>query len=168
MAKNKPMQGPRGRMMGPKPKVKNPGKLLKRLLSYVFKTYKFHSIAVFICIVVGVLASVQGTMFLQTLIDDYISPMIGAENPDFTPLAKAIGRVACFYLLGAASAYIQGRLMVVITQGTLKSLRDDMFVHMESLPIKYFDTHAHGDIMSIYTNDIDTLRQMVNYSVTAQ
>ena len=165
MAKNKPMQGPRGRMMGPKPKVKNPGKLLKRLLSYVFKTYKFHSIAVFICIVVGVLASVQGTMFLQTLIDDYISPMIGAENPDFTPLAKAIGRVACFYLLGAASAYIQGRLMVVITQGTLKSLRDDMFVHMESLPIKYFDTHAHGDIMSIYTNDIDTLRQMVSQSI---
>lgn len=165
MAKNKPMQGPRGRMMGPKPKVKNPGKLLKRLLSYVFKTYKFHSIAVFICIVVGVLASVQGTMFLRTLIDDYISPMIGAENPDFTPLAKAIGRVACFYLLGAASAYIQGRLMVVITQGTLKSLRDDMFVHMESLPIKYFDTHAHGDIMSIYTNDIDTLRQMVSQSI---
>ena len=165
MAKNKPMQGPRGRMMGPKPKVKNPGKLLKRLLSYVFKTYKFHSIAVFICIVVGVLASVQGTMFLQTLIDDYISPMIGAENPDFTPLAKAIGRVACFYLLGAASAYIQGRLMVVITQGTLKSLRDDMFVHMESLPVKYFDTHAHGDIMSIYTNDIDTLRQMVSQSI---
>ncbi len=165
MAKNKPMQGPRGRMMGPRPKVKNPGKLLKRLLSYVFKTYKFHSIAVFICIVVGVLASVQGTMFLQTLIDDYISPMIGAENPDFTPLAKAIGRVACFYLLGAASAYIQGRLMVIITQGTLKSLRDDMFVHMESLPIKYFDTHAHGDIMSIYTNDIDTLRQMVSQSI---
>lgn len=165
MAKNKPMQGPRGRMMGPKPKVKNPGKLLKRLLSYVFKTYKFHSIAVFICIVVGVLASVQGTMFLQTLIDDYISPMIGVENPDFSPLAKAIGRVACFYLLGAASAYIQGRLMVVITQGTLKSLRDDMFVHMESLPIKYFDTHAHGDIMSIYTNDIDTLRQMVSQSI---
>ena len=165
MAKNKPMQGPRGRMMGPKPKVKNPGKLLKRLLSYVFKTYKFHSIAVFICIVVGVLASVQGTMFLQTLIDDYISPMIGVENPDFSPLAKAIGRVACFYLLGAASAYIQGRLMVVITQGTLKSLRDDMFVHMESLPVKYFDTHAHGDIMSIYTNDIDTLRQMVSQSI---
>ena len=165
MAKNKPLQGPRGRMMGPKPKVKNPGKLLKRLLSYVFKTYKFHSIAVFICIVVGVLASVQGTMFLQTLIDDYISPMIGVENPDFSPLAKAIGRVACFYLLGAASAYIQGRLMVVITQGTLKSLRDDMFVHMESLPVKYFDTHAHGDIMSIYTNDIDTLRQMVSQSI---
>ena len=165
MAKNKPMQGPRGRMMGPKPKVKNPGKLLKRLLSYVFKTYKFHSIAVFICIVVGVLASVQGTMFLQTLIDDYIRPMIGASSPDFTPLAKAIGRVACFYLVGAASAYIQGRLMVVITQGTLKSLRDDMFVHMQSLPIKYFDTHSHGDIMSSYTNDIDTLRQLISQSI---
>ncbi|MBQ8782949.1 MAG: ABC transporter ATP-binding protein [Clostridia bacterium] len=165
MAQNKPMQGPRGRMRGPKPKVKNPGKLLKRLLSYVFKNYKLHSIAVFICIVIGVLASVQGTMFLQTLIDEYISPLIGAENPDFTPLAKAILRVACFYLIGAASAYIQGRLMVLITQGTLKSLRDDMFVHMESLPIKYFDTHAHGDIMSIYTNDIDTLRQMISQSI---
>lgn len=165
MARNKPMQGPRGRMQGPKPKVKNPGKLLKRLLSYVFKNYKLHSIAVFICIVIGVLASVQGTMFLQTLIDDYISPLIGAENPDFTPLAKAIIKVAFFYLIGAASAYIQGRLMVLITQGTLKSLRDDMFVHMESLPIKYFDTHAHGDIMSIYTNDIDTLRQMVSQSI---
>ncbi len=165
MAQNKPMHGPRGRMPGQKPKVKNPGKLLKRLLSYVFKKYKFHSIGVLICIIVGVLASVQGTMFLQTLIDDYIKPLISAENPDFTPLAKAIGRVACFYALGIASAYIQGRLMVLITQGTLKTLRDDMFVHMESLPVKYFDTHAHGDIMSIYTNDIDTLRQLVSQSI---
>ena len=165
MAQNKPMHGPHGKMHGPKPKVKNPGKLLKRLLSYVFKTYKFHCITVFVCIVVSVLASVQGTMFLQTLIDDYIRPLIGADSPDFTPLAKAIGRVACFYLIGAAAAYIQGRLMVVITQGTLKSLRDDMFVHMQSLPIKYFDTHSHGDIMSSYTNDIDTLRQLISQSI---
>lgn len=165
MAQNKPMHGPRGRMQGPKPKIKNPGKLFKRLLSYVFKTYKFHCIAVFVCIIVSVLASVQGTMFLQTLIDDYIRPLIGAQSPDFTPLAQAIGRVACFYLVGAAAAYIQGRLMVIITQGTLKSLRDDMFVHMQSLPIKYFDTHAHGDIMSSYTNDIDTLRQLISQSI---
>ena len=165
MAQNKPMHGPRGRMNGPKPKIKNPGKLFKRLLSYVFKTYKLHCIAVFVCIIVSVLASVQGTMFLQTLIDEYIRPLIGAESPDFTPLAQAIGKVACFYLIGAAAAYIQGRLMVIITQGTLKSLRDDMFVHMQSLPIKYFDTHAHGDIMSSYTNDIDTLRQLISQSI---
>ena len=165
MATQKPMHGPRGKAHGPKPKVKNPGKLFKRLMSYVFKKYKIHCIVVFICIVVGVLASVQGTMFLQTLIDDYISPMIGVENPDFSPLAKAMARVACYYVLGAGAAYLQGRLMVIITQGTLKSLRDDMFIHMQSLPIKYFDTHPHGDVMSVFTNDIDTLRQMISQSI---
>ncbi len=165
MATQKPMHGPRGKAHGPKPKVKNPGKLFKRLMSYVFKKYKIHCIVVFICIVVGVLASVQGTMFLQTLIDDYISPMIGVVNPDFSPLAKAMARVACYYVLGAGAAYLQGRLMVIITQGTLKSLRDDMFIHMQSLPIKYFDTHPHGDVMSVFTNDIDTLRQMISQSI---
>ena len=165
MATQKPMHGPRGKAHGPKPKVKNPGKLFKRLMGYVFKKYKIHCIVVFICIVVGVLASVQGTMFLQTLIDDYISPMIGVENPDFSPLAKAMARVACYYVLGAGAAYLQGRLMVIITQGTLKSLRDDMFIHMQSLPIKYFDTHPHGDVMSVFTNDIDTLRQMISQSI---
>ncbi len=163
MAHGKPMGGPRGR--GPAPKVKNPMKLFKRLLAYVFKNYKFHCITVFICIVVNVLASVQGTMFLQTLIDDYITPLISAPSPDFSPLAGAILRVACYYLIGAGATYLQGRLMVVVTQGTLRNLRDDMFTHMESLPIKYFDTHSHGDIMSIYTNDTDTLRQMISQSI---
>lgn len=165
MAANKPIKGSGSKAHGPKPKVKNPGKLLKRLFSYVIKNYLPHCIIVFICIVIGVLATVQGTMFLQTLIDDYIAPLIGAEKPDFSPLAKAIGKVAGFYALGILASFIQGRLMVLITQGSLKSLRDDMFVHMESLPIKYFDTHAHGDIMSVYTNDIDTLRQMISQSV---
>ncbi len=165
MAQQKQMRGPGRRMQGPKQKVKNPGKLFKRLMSYVFKAYTPHCIIVFICIIVNVLAMVQGTMFLQTLIDDYIKPLVLASEPDFKPLAAAIGRVAGFYVLGIIASYVQGRLMVIITQGTLKSLRDDMFVHMESLPIKYFDTHAHGDIMSIYTNDIDTLRQMVSQSI---
>ncbi len=165
MAANKPMPGPRGRMRGPRPKVKNPGKLFKRLLSYVFKNYKVHCIIVFVCIVVSVLASIQGTMFLQTLIDDYIKPLIGVANPDFTPLAKAIGTVSCYYLVGAAAAYVQGRLMVVVTQGTLRNLRNDLFTHMEGLPVKYFDTHPHGDIMSVYTNDTDTLRQMISQSL---
>lgn len=165
MSNPKGVRGPGRGNQGQKPKVKNPGKLLKRLLSYVFKKYKIHCIIVFICILVGVLATVQGTMFLQTLIDDYILPLIGVPDPDFTPLAKAIAKVACFYVLGIISAYVQGRLMVIITQGTLKALRDDLFVHMESLPIKYFDVHPHGDIMSIYTNDTDTLRQMISQSV---
>ena len=161
----KPMHGPGPRARGPKPKVKNPMKLLKRLMGYVFKKYAPHCIAVFVCILISVLANVQGTMFLRTLIDDYIQPLIGAQNPDFAPLAKAIIRVAGFYALGAAASYIYGRILVVVTQGTLKQLRIDMFTHMQSLPIKYFDTHNHGDIMSVYTNDIDTLRQMISQSI---
>ena len=140
-------------------------KLLKRLMGYILKQYTPHCIVVFICIIVSVLANVQGTMFLRTLIDDYIQPLIGVSNPDFAPLAKAIFKVAGFYLLGAAASYIYGRILVVVTQGTLKQLRIEMFTHMQSLPIKYFDTHNHGDIMSIYTNDIDTLRQMISQSI---
>lgn len=157
-------KGPRG-ARGPKPKVENPGKLLKRLLSYVFKSYTPHCIIVFICILISVLANAQGTMFLQDLIDVYIMPMIGSSNPDFKPLAMAILKVASFYLCGAVASYVYGRILVVVSQGTLKSLRNDMFSHMEKLPIKYFDTNSHGDIMSIYTNDIDTLRQMISQSI---
>ena len=102
-------------------------------------------------------------LFLQTLIDDYIAPLIGQANPDFTNLLGAIVRVSGFYLLGVVSAFVQARIMVYVTQGTLKNLRDDVFAHMETLPIKYFDTHAHGDIMSVYTNDIDTLRQLISH-----
>ena len=164
MPQPKQFKGPRG-ARGPRPKVENPGKLLKRLLGYVFKSYTPHCIIVFICILISVLANAQGTMFLQDWIDVYIMPMIGTSDPDFKPLATAILKVASFYLCGAAASYIYGRILVVVSQGTLKSLRNDMFSHMEKLPIKYFDTNSHGDIMSVYTNDIDTLRQMISQSI---
>ena len=155
--------GARGR--GPRPKVKNPGKLLKRILGYVMRNYAVHIVIVCICIFISVFASIQGTLFMQTLIDDYIMPMIGSEAPDFTPLMMAMARVAMFYIMGALAAWIQSRIMVNVTQGTLRNLRNDLFSHMEELPIKYFDTHSHGDVMSIYTNDIDTLRQMISQSM---
>ena len=162
----KEVRGPGGRRMGgPRPKIKHPGRLLMRLLRYIFRHYGFACILVVICIVVSVLASVQGTWFTKTLIDDYILPLLSQDTPDFAPLAHAIGRVAGFYLIGAAAAYAQTRIMVSVTQGTLRSLRNDLFTHMEGLPVRYFDTHAHGDIMSIYTNDIDALRQMISQSM---
>ena len=151
--------------MGAKPKVKNPGKILGRILGYTFKNYKIHMIIVFICIIVSVLANVQGTLFIQSLIDDYITPLMNTSSPDFTPLLFAMARVAGFYLLGAASTFAYSKLMVYVTQGTMRNLRIDIFSHMESLPIKFFDTHSHGDIMSVYTNDIDTLRQMISQSM---
>ena len=160
-----PMGGGRRRQMGAKPKVKNPGKNLGRILRYTFKNYKIHMIIVFICIIVSVLANVQGTLFIQSLIDDYITPLMNTSSPDFTPLLFAIARVAGFYLLGAASTFAYSKLMVYVTQGTMRNLRIDIFSHMESLPIKFFDTHSHGDIMSVYTNDIDTLRQMISQSM---
>lgn len=158
------MRGPGRRMQGGT-RIENPGKVFKRLMSYVFQKYGFHFIMVLIFIVLSVVANIQGTLFMQTLIDDYIMPMIGKQNPDFTSLLHEIIRVACFYLIGVGSTYAYNRIMVTVTQGTLKSLRDDLFEHMERLPIKYFDTHSHGDIMSIYTNDIDTLRQMISQSI---
>ena len=154
----------------PRPKVENPGKLLRRIFSYVFRYYGLHLILVAVCIVVSVFANVQGTMFTRTLIDKYILPMVeqvkaGQGSPDFSPLLRAMARVACFYLVGIGSAYLQARTMAFVTQGTMKHMRTELFDHMESLPIKYFDTHAHGDIMSVYTNDIDTLRQMISQSM---
>lgn len=170
MAQPQAMRGPamgpgRRGPMGPVPKIENPGKILKRILGYVFKNYGFHCIIVFGCIIGSVLANVQGTLFTKTLIDDYISPMLMQEVPDFGPLLQAMGRVAGFYLLGIICNYTQARIMVNVTQGTMKNLRDDMFAHMSKLPIRYFDTNTHGDIMSIYTNDIDTLRQMISQSI---
>ena len=151
--------------MQPRPKVKNPGKTFKRLIALIMKRYKVQFILVFICIIISVLASVQGTLFIKNLIDDYIVPMLSQPTPDFTPLLLAISRVAVFYLIGAAANYAQSRIMVYVTQGTMRDLRCDLFQHMESLPIKYFDTHPHGDIMSVYTNDVDTLRQMISQSL---
>ena len=162
--------GPRGMRGRPRPKVENPGKILRRIMSYVFEYYGARIAMVAVCIVVSVLANVQGTMFTRTLIDAYITPMVaqvkaGQANPDFSPLLHAMARVACFYAIGIGAAYFQARTMAFVTQGTMKRLRMELFEHMESLPIKYFDTHAHGDIMSVYTNDIDTLRQMVSQSL---
>lgn len=162
----KPVQGPGNRgPRGPRPKVKNPGRLFMRLLRYILKNYAVQCVIVVVCIFITVLASVQGTLFMQTLIDEYILPLMHQADPDFSNLARAISRVAIFYLVGAAAAYSQTRILVTVTQGTLRNLRDDLFTHMEGLPIRYFDSHSHGDIMSTYTNDIDTLRMMISQSI---
>lgn len=146
-------------------KVENPGALLKRLMGYIMKHYGAAFIIVLLCILISVVCNVQGTMFMQTLIDNYIVPMLKDGNHDFSGLAHAITRVAGFYAIGVVLTLLYSQIMVNITQGTLRSLRDDLFTHMQDLPIKYFDTHAHGDIMSVYTNDIDTLRQMISQSM---
>ncbi len=156
-----PGRGPRG----PREKVENPGRLMKRLMEYVFRKYKIHCFVVLLCILLSVFANVRGTLFMKTLIDSYITPMLGVDNPDFAPLAAAIAQVGLIYLIGAAAGFAYQRIMIYVTQGTMKDLRVDVFTHMESLPINYFDTHSHGDIMSIYTNDIDTLRQMISQSL---
>ncbi len=167
MSSNNKPRGPmgRGRGMRKGPKAKNPGRTLKRLFDLVVKAYPVHCIFVIIGIVVGVLANVRGNLFLQTLIDSYITPMIGADTPDFTPLLKALGMMALIYLTGAASTYLYNRLMITVAQGSLTKIRDQLFEHMETLAIPYFDTHSHGDIMSIYTNDTDTLRQLISQSI---
>ena len=151
--------------MGVKPQVENPMKIFKRLMSYVFQYYKFHYLAVIVLIFISVLANVQGTLFMKNLIDDYITPFLMTETPDFSPLADAIIRVAGFYGVGILSTYAYNRIMINVTQGVLRNLRNDLFSHMETLPIKYFDTTPHGDIMSVYTNDVDTLRQLIGQSV---
>ena len=156
--------GPRG-MGGPRPKVENSGRLLKRIMAEVFQHYLPHCILVLICIVVSALANVQASLFLQTLIDDYIIPMTQQQDPSFAPLAGALVRVGCIYVVGILAAWLNARIMVNVTQGTLRNLRTQLFTHMESLPISYFDTHPHGDIMSVYTNDVDTLRQMLSQSI---
>ena len=150
---------------GMKPTVENPGKIFRRLMDFVFEHYGIQLILVFIFILVSVLANLQGTMFMKTLIDDYINPMIKSGSDDFGPLLKAITKTAVFYGVGVISTYAYNRIMVNVSQGTLRRIRDGLFDHMQSLPIKYFDTHTHGDIMSIYTNDVDTLRQVISQSI---
>lgn len=144
---------------------KNAGKLLTRLMGILMKQFGVQIIIVAVCIIVNVLANVQGTMFMQTLIDDFVEPLLKASTPDFQPLLRELVRVAAFYVVGIIAAYAYNRIMVNVTQGMLKYFRDEMFRKMEQLPIRYFDTHAHGDIMSIYTNDTDTLRQMISQSM---
>lgn len=158
------MPGPRG-PQGPKPKIKNPGKLFARLMGFIFKKYLPACIIVVICIFVSVLANVQGTMFTKNLIDDYIVPLLKTGSPDYEPLLAAMGKVAVFYGIGVISTFAYSKIMIYVSQGTIKNLRVELFSHMQDLPIRYFDSHAHGDIMSIYTNDIDTLRQLISQSL---
>ncbi len=158
------MPGPRG-PHGPKAKIKNPRKLFCRLMGFVFKRYAIHCFAVVIFIFISVIANIQGTMFMQTLIDSYITPLLGKKTPDFAPLLAALTRVGCFYAVGILSTYGYSKILIYVTQGTTKALRDQLFEHMQDLPIRYFDTHSHGNIMSVYTNDIDTLRQMISQSM---
>ncbi|WP_270640134.1 ABC transporter ATP-binding protein [Longibaculum muris] len=138
---------------------------MKRLLKMLWKEYKIHLIIVFLCIIANAYATVQGTLFMQTLIDHYITPLIGQPNPDFTGLFYALIRVAAFFMMGVICAYAFSRIMVNVTQGFLRHLRIELFEHMESLPIAYFDRTSHGDVMSVYTNDIDTLRQLISQSI---
>ena len=159
------MPGPRTAPRGQKLDLKANMGTIMRVLKYVCKRYGLQMVIVVVCIVITVLSNLQGTMFMQTLIDDYIMPMLKEHSNDFGPLLGAIGRVALFYAAGVISMFTQSMIMVYVTQGTLRDLRDDMFTSMEDLPIRYFDTHAHGDIMSVYTNDIDTLRQMISQSI---
>ena len=143
----------------------NPLPVMKRVLAYMLKSYKFHFMAAVVCILGAALATQRGILFMQVLIDDYILPLAGTGNPQFGPLAAALLSLASTYLLGILCSYGYNRIMVSVSQGTMRNLRVELFTHMESLPIKYFDTHAHGDIMSIYTNDVDTLRQLLSQSI---
>ncbi len=163
-----PRRGPGAAAM-PRPKLDHPGRIFKRTMKYVLKNYAVAYAAVVVCIFVTVVASIKGTMFMQTLIDDYITPLTKAVKAggtaDFYGLGKAIGTIMIYYGCGILASFIQSRLMIYVSQGTMYRFRRDMFTHMESLPIKYFDTHSHGDIMSMYTNDVDTLRQMISQSI---
>lgn len=145
--------------------AKNKKKTLKRLLGYIFSDYKLQIFVVLICIVLSSLASVCGSMFLRILIDNHIEPLLLSDNPVFTGLIRAILTMGLIYFIGIISSYLYNVIMAVVSQKILKQIRDEMFSHMQSLPIKYFDTHTHGDIMSYYTNDTDTLRQMISQSI---
>ena len=151
-----------GRNMGITKMPKGGMRLIRRLISYVAVNYKWSLLAVLVCILITSVTTLTSTLFTRTLIDDYILPLTQMEHPDFTPLAHALMKLAAVLMVGALCSYIHSRLMINVSQGTLKRLRIDVFSHMQQLPIKYFDTHAHGNTMSVYTNDIDTLRQMIS------
>ena len=143
-----------------KPEIKKG--TIKRIMKYITSEYKKELIIVFVCIILSSIASVAGSLFLQTLIDNYITPLLETENPIFTGLIKAIGVMAVIYIVGIITGYLYSRIMAVIAQGVLRNIRNEMFEKMEKLPIRYFDTHTYGDIMSTYTNDVDTLEQMIS------
>jgi len=149
----------------PEGSISNPGKLFKRLMSFVLERYKLQCVSVLLLILISVVANVQGTMFIKTLIDKYIVPMVESGSADYGPLLKAMSSVAVFYLIGILATFGYNKIMIYVSQGTIRDIRKILFEHMETLPIKYFDTHSHGDIMSIYTNDIDTLRQVISQSI---
>lgn len=140
-------------------------KTMSRLLGYIFKTYKLQFVIVMILVILSSLTSVASSLFIEKLIDDYIAPMLSTQNPVFGPLLKALSIMACIYAIGILSTYFYNRMMSKISQGTLKTIRDEMFEKMQKLPIKYFDTHTHGDIMSYYTNDTDTLRELISRGI---
>ena len=160
-----PMRGPGPR--GPKNggKSADPKKSLGKVLRYVMEKYKAACVIVVIGIIISALGILTMTLFMQTLIDQYIMPLMGRADPDFTPLANRLIKLGVVLAAGIISTYAYNRIMVTVSQGTMKRLRVQLFSHMESLPIKYFDTHAHGDIMSVYTNDVDTLRQLISQSI---
>ncbi len=159
------MRNPGMRGVGPRPHVENPMKVVKRILGYMLKDYKISFVLVVLCIIGSALMTLRGTLFTQSLIDDYIIPLTQAADPDFSGLAHALMMLAATYAVGIICSFAYNRLMVNISQGTMRNLRVELFTHMESLPIRYFDTHAHGDIMSVYTNDVDTLRQLISQSI---
>jgi ATP-binding cassette subfamily B multidrug efflux pump len=163
--KPREINGPGGRKGGHGKISKDSLKTLKRLLSYVFKEYKFMLSVVFVTIVISSLSNVIGTLFLRNLIDDYITPLLNKSGADFGPLLKMILTMGAVYYVGVLATYAYSRIMIVISQGSLKKIRDDIFSHMETLPIKFFDTHSHGDLMSLYTNDTDALRQMISQGI---
>ena len=139
--------------------------IIGRLMGYIKREYKVRFMLVILCILVSAIANVAGSLFLGSLIDDYITPLLSAADPDFSGLVRALVMMGCLFLVGALCAYAYNRNMIVVSQGVQKTIRDDLFSHMQTLPIKYFDTHAHGDVMSVYTNDVDTLRQMFSQSI---
>ncbi len=160
--KQAPERPPRGMMVKPQ---KGTFKPIIRVMRYVLKDYKFHFLAVIGCIVISALATLSMTLFTKSLIDVYIVPLMGKINPDFSPLARRLMTLACVLAVGVLCNYSMNRIMIMVSQGSLKRLRTELFNKMESLPLTYFDTHARGDIMSVYTNDIDTLRQVISQSI---
>ena len=150
----------RGMRMRGGVKPQDVGQTVRRLMSYVAR-YRLRLMLVVLCIILSAVASVLSSTFIGVLIDDYISPLLLQANPVFTGLARALGVMVCVYVVGMISGYFYNRLMVTVAQGVLKDVRDEMFAHMQTLPIRYFDTHSHGEVMSHFTNDTDTLRQMI-------
>ena len=148
-----------------RPRVATATRLINRVIRYMLHYYKYLFLLVVLCILITAIATVVGATFPQTLVDDYITPMLASGSSDFSGLAKDLIQLACVMGIGVITAFTYNRIMVNVSQGTMLHLRDDLFRKMEALPIKYFDTHAHGDIMSVYTNDVDTLRQLLSQSI---